>query len=113
MTPRGKLPRTNGQSTLEYAVLIAVVAAAAIGMQIYVKRGLQGRLRQSADSIGEQYAPGRTISTFTTNVTANRTEAVEERGRAATTNIAETTTRTGSETVQESYKGAKLFHDGE
>ena len=67
-----------GQSTLEYAVLIAVVAAAAIGMQIYVKRGIQGRLRQSADQVGEQYAPGKTTSTFTTHVDASRAEATTE-----------------------------------
>ena len=99
----------RGQSTLEYAVLIAVVAAAAIAMQIYVKRGIQGRLRSSADSIGEQYAPGHTTSTFATKVTATRTEDVFEQGSTKTSAIDEVTERSGNETVQEHYDGARLF----
>ncbi len=37
------LSKKRGQSTAEYAVLIALVIGAAIAMQTYVKRGLQGR----------------------------------------------------------------------
>lgn len=38
---RGK----KGQSTAEYAILIGLIIAAAIGMQTYVKRGMQAKLR--------------------------------------------------------------------
>ena len=34
----------KGQNTAEYAILIALVIAAAVGMQTYVKRGLQARV---------------------------------------------------------------------
>lgn len=47
----------KGQSTLEYAVIIACVVAALLSMQIYIKRAMQGRLRKISDDIGEQYAP--------------------------------------------------------
>ena len=59
--------RRRGQSTLEYAVIIAVVIAALIAIQTYVKRGVQGKLRSSVDSIGQQYSAGSTTSTYTTN----------------------------------------------
>jgi Flp pilus assembly pilin Flp len=56
-----------GQSATEYAVLLAVVAAAIIAMQVYFKRGIQGRLRDLADQITtEHYEPYGTESYYTT-----------------------------------------------
>lgn len=37
-----------GQSTAEYAILIGVVVAAAVGMQTYIKRGVQARVHDEA-----------------------------------------------------------------
>ncbi len=51
------LMNREGQGLLEYAVLFTVGVAALIAMQIYVKRGIAGGLRNAADSIGEQYDP--------------------------------------------------------
>ncbi|MFH1191178.1 MAG: hypothetical protein V1670_03170 [Candidatus Omnitrophota bacterium] len=65
--------KAGAQSTLEYAVLIACVAAALIAMQIYMKRGTQGRLRQAGDEIGEQYTPLNVESKITTETTSNTT----------------------------------------
>jgi len=48
----------HGQSTLEYVFLIALVAAAIIAISVYVSRGFQGRLREQADQVGEQYSLG-------------------------------------------------------
>lgn len=61
----------TGQSTLEYSVLIFCLVAACLSMQVYLKRAMQGRLRQAADELGEQYAPKNTtgISTLTTTGT--------------------------------------------
>jgi Flp pilus assembly pilin Flp len=64
----------KGQSTLEYAVLIVVIIAALIAMQTYLKRGLQGRMRQSSDQIGDQFSPGYTASNRVTTTYANTTE---------------------------------------
>ena len=47
--------KRRAQSTLEYAALIAVVVAGIIAMQTYFKRGLEGKVRESADDIGTQY----------------------------------------------------------
>lgn len=46
---------SRGQSTLEYTALIAVVVGAIIAINIYLKRGVEGNLRSSADDIGTQY----------------------------------------------------------
>jgi hypothetical protein len=50
----------RAQSTLEYAVLIIVVIGALITIQVYIKRGVQGRLRSASDDIGDQFSPGNT-----------------------------------------------------
>ena len=52
--------KTRGQSTLEYAVLIIIVIGALLSIQVYIKRGVQGRLKSATDDIGEQYSPGNT-----------------------------------------------------
>lgn len=40
----------RGQNTAEYAILIGLVVAAALGIQTYVKRGLQGRMKDAGDA---------------------------------------------------------------
>ena len=42
---------SQGQSTLEYAVLIAVVAAAVIAMQTYVRRAVQANVRNVQEEL--------------------------------------------------------------
>lgn len=64
----------RGQSTLEYAIIIAVIVGALISMQVYIKRGVQGRLRQATDDIGEAFSPGATTYTHTTTSSVNSTE---------------------------------------
>jgi hypothetical protein len=39
-------------------------------MQVYIKRGYQGRLKQEADQIGPQYSPGHTTSLMTVDTTS-------------------------------------------
>ena len=59
----------RGQSTLEYAVLIVVIIGALLTIQVYFKRGIQGRMKSATDDIGDQYSDGNTnvlkvVSTF-------------------------------------------------
>jgi uncharacterized protein (UPF0333 family) len=70
------LNKRRGQSTLEYAIIIGVVVGALIMMQVYVKRGLQGRVKQATDEIGDQFSPTASTSTTTINSTVNSTENV-------------------------------------
>ncbi len=47
----------RGQTAIEFAALIVILIAAVVTMQVYVKRGIMGRARQTADSLGEQFDP--------------------------------------------------------
>ena len=40
----------KGQSTAEYAIVIGLVLAAVVGMQVYVKRGMQGKFKDASDA---------------------------------------------------------------
>jgi uncharacterized protein (UPF0333 family) len=50
----------SGQSTLEYAILTVIVIGALLAIQVYMKRGVQGRLKGASDDIGDQFSPGNT-----------------------------------------------------
>lgn len=90
----------RGQGTLEYAIIIAVVVAALIAMQVYIKRGLQGKLKQSSDEIGEQYSPGYTSATYGTTSAVISTETVTGGVQPTTASTSsQTQTRTSREDV--------------
>jgi len=40
--------RKKAQNTAEYAIVLGLVVGAVVAMQVYVKRGLQGRIQQFA-----------------------------------------------------------------
>lgn len=63
---------------MEYTLTIAVIAAGLIFMQTYLKRGIQGNLRNQSESMGEQYRPGQTVSQQQkdTTVTTKETSAL-------------------------------------
>lgn len=90
--------KKNGQSTLEYAVLIVVIIAALVAMQVYLKRGIQGRVRESADQIGSQFSPGITTSNMTTSTGGTTTESLENNQMTTTFNN-QFQNRSGTETV--------------
>lgn len=48
----------KGQSTLEYAILIIIIIAALLSLNVYIKRGVAGRLRSATDDIGDQFSTG-------------------------------------------------------
>lgn len=58
--------KKKGQSTLEYAILIIIIIGALLSIQVYIKRGIQGRLKSATDDIGDQFSPGNTNVTITT-----------------------------------------------
>jgi uncharacterized protein (UPF0333 family) len=91
--------RTRGQSTLEYVILIGFVVAALIAMGVYMKRGMQGKLRESTDQIGEQYSAGNTTSEYTTKTSIQQTEDMAAGGKTTTVINKNESRRSGSETV--------------
>lgn len=96
--------RRKGQSILEYAMIIAVVVAALLAIQIYMKRGVQGKLRSSVDDIGGQFDAGKTkviSKTGRTGITVEETTAgvtTVATGEGSSTKAEESTSE-GSESV--------------
>lgn len=102
----------KGQNTAEYAILIALVVAAAVAMQVYVRRGLQGRVADAVDYTGpvgspiagtplnfttRQYEPYYQQSSRTTVSNRGYSENVVARGGTARTgNLEATNLATGS-----------------
>ena len=86
--------RLSAQSTLEYAVLIVLVAIALLATQVYVKRALQGRFRSTADDIGEQFSPGASNLSVTINSSSVTEEFSDRSGSRSKIQGEETTNRT-------------------
>ncbi|MCX5711211.1 MAG: hypothetical protein NT060_04580 [Candidatus Omnitrophica bacterium] len=84
--------KSRAQTTAEYAILFAIVVGAFIAMQVYIERGLQGRIKDVVDARGAggtigsgtasgsvafntaQYEPYYLQSNAQTNQTSNETE---------------------------------------
>ena len=105
--------RHRGQSTAEYAIVISVVIAAVIGMQLYLKRGMQAKVKGVTDrftairqanagavtvDIGNgfsQYEPYYAESNLNVTQTSDATEDYNQ-GIFTKSGINEHTTRRGS-----------------
>jgi len=61
-TTEDRRQKRKGALAIEYAVLVAIVVAALVGMQVYIRRAICGRWREAADTFGHgrQYEPGVT-----------------------------------------------------
>ena len=98
----------RGQNTAEYAILIALVIAAAMAIQTYVKRGLQAKVRDAViyyttdadvSTLGstQQYEPYYLQSNFDTATTASQT-VDEVTGGGFDRNVAtDSATRSGTQ----------------
>ncbi|MDD5691710.1 MAG: hypothetical protein PHP10_00875 [Candidatus Omnitrophica bacterium] len=73
MNQRGKgvKMKNTAQSLIEYVVLFSLIVAALFGMQVYLKRGVAGKMKSSADELsgGFFYSPGATQATTTIDTT--------------------------------------------
>ena len=98
--------RKKGQSTLEYAVLIIIIIGALLSIQVYIKRGIQGRLKGAADDIGDQFSVGNTnfIQTMTTLSRTNETFNMGVSG-SKLLNEEVTTTKTNSQIMNTQREG--------
>jgi hypothetical protein len=100
------IKKMRAQSSLEYTIAIACIVAALLAMQVYVKRGLQGRLRESADNIGSQFDPKHSSSDITTGVSRNVTTEVQiEETVAGGNKVIQTTTTVTTHSAAENRHG--------
>jgi uncharacterized protein (UPF0333 family) len=70
--------KRRGQSALEYALVIAVAIIALLAVNIYLRRGMMGRLKESSDQIGRQWEPGQ-FTTSWSSTSAGQTLTTENR----------------------------------
>ena len=99
----------KGQSTAEYAILIGLVIAAAIVMQTYVKRSMQGGVKFAVDKLKDgdtgtgQYEPYYLESDYTTTQKKyTDTEEMKANGeveRVIGVGDVKQTTRTGTQKI--------------
>jgi uncharacterized protein (UPF0333 family) len=92
--------KSKGQSTLEYVILLGFIVAALIAMGIYMKRGMQGRLRESTDQVGDQYSATNFKSEYFTDTNTVQTESRIHKGQTTTDISVNEQLKSGSETVK-------------
>lgn len=105
------LRHKRGQSTLEYALLIAAVVAGLVMMQVYLKRGVGGRLKSGADDIGEQFDPAAFSSQYNIVTGTARRETVADKVTRSQLTAPESTSRSGSETVSGWAANENLYRE--
>lgn len=110
----------RGQNTAEYAILIGVIVAAAIAMQIYIRRGMQARIKDTVDftmtaddDVGgaifnnttRQYEPYYMSTNFTTVQNGTSSEALQVGGGIVRNAISETTSSSGNQVYSNYMQG--------
>lgn len=98
----------KGQNTAEYAILIALVIGAAIAMQTYVKRGIQGRVKDEVVDMAtqtselgttKQYEPYYLDSSFTSE-TKKDTRIQTGAAKSPTIEVGLETEQKGTQTLK-------------
>lgn len=101
----------RGQTTLEFALLVIVVIGAVLAMQIWLKRSVMGKLRESGDQVGEQFSAGFTNANYTTTINGTRSERTFSNGlQSSNITGAELQHRSGSENVTTNLANEQLFY---
>lgn len=100
-----KRVNSRAQSISEYVLVIGLVSAALVGMQVYMKRGIQAVVKDSADELGIQedseidVEKGTTTYSKTNTITGPSTrETREALGGGNRVDFSTTTTTAGSQT---------------
>lgn len=74
----------KGQSAVEYAVMFAVIIAALLALNIYMKRGFMGRYRSYGDQAGSQFSFANGTTNVVENIVSVRNENTSSFGLANT-----------------------------
>ena len=97
----------RGQSTAEYAILVAVVIAAFLGLAILLKNAIQGGGFDRARQIGQRFSPTDSNLTYTTTANSARFEETKGTGETDSTSEADEQTQFITKgTVTEDVTGA-------
>jgi Flp pilus assembly pilin Flp len=90
------LRKHKGQTTLEYAILIVIIIGALLTLQVYIKRGVQGRFKSATDDIGEQYSMAEGANYSKRVTTSSYTQDNSTAGVSQTTLLRDTVTTTNT-----------------
>jgi len=71
------MQKRKGQTILEYTVILIIILGVMIAMKDYIKRGIQGRWKSSADEMGDQYDPQSVNSDINYSIQSNSTSTVQ------------------------------------
>ncbi len=90
----------KGQSTAEYAIVIGLVIAAAVAMQVYVKRGIQSKVKDAVDSTLQagQYEPYYLTTSNSSTRNLNNSETTSTGGGVART-LSDTSNSTATQST--------------
>jgi hypothetical protein len=99
--------RKRGQSTAEYAIVIGLVIAAAVAMQVYIKRGVQAKIKGVVDYAPDpmfttgQYEPDYASSEMDSTRTSSTSIETKAQGEVVRTisDAGEVTQRSGTQTT--------------
>ena len=68
--------KQRGQSAIEYSVILIVLMGAFLASANYFKRGVQGRWKESTDTLGDQYDPRTSNGVILHRILSNQTTAL-------------------------------------
>ena len=96
----------KAQGTLEYVLLVTLVVSALVAMNIYFKRSISGKMRESTDQIGEQFEPTRTYTheKTTYNEDATTTRKIGGAEGAGVTNTSTARAKVSEESYEDILK---------
>ena len=116
----------KGQNMAEYSILIALVVAAAVGIKLYVQRGIQARVHDQSDALvnqisgsdfsaisnvavtaNKQYEPDYFSKQATTDTTQNTEDYTLTKGGTTSKDTTKTTSQAAQDYEQQDYSGAK------
>lgn len=110
----------RAQSTAEYVIILGLVVGAVVAMQSYIKRGMQGRIRDAVDFAdqgeqaqhdgatmpdavvdftGDQYEPYYLESNFNSNRNSTVAEELLDGSAVDRTTTADHSSRSGNQTI--------------
>lgn len=101
--------KRKAQSTVEYAMIIAVVVGGLLLMQHYVRRGLSGRYKSSSDDLGEQFDPASYSANFNVTQQSNVSQTFLNGTSLTTHKAAQSSIKTGNETLEAYTNTSNLF----
>jgi Flp pilus assembly pilin Flp len=78
-----------GQAAVEFMVLVAMVCVVIVGSQVYTARAVKGRLKGSAEVIGEQFSPRWSNFTQVTRTRQRVENTLSARGETRSTIVDE------------------------